>query len=232
MIVFRTTSSRRCLSSHAAWPFLVTHTFPALRGIQVVRKLLKNCTPPTSADQIPNIDPPTLSPTQRMASPSTRPTTSAAVRKTTRSRPAWIGDETLTGKPSDTPAQDQAQATRVVPLSRLILSGNYVTDMGALTLCPLVEASATLAEIDLRDTFIGRKGELVLKKVVTVTWCRLTGTTPGHLVLFDCRTVYDIAITFHSLGSVGAIIDAVSSRALSWNELKRTVHPRTAGCSR
>lgn len=52
-----------------------------------------------------------------------------------------------------------------VPLSRLLLRGNHVTDMGAFSLCPLVEASMTLIEIDLRDTSIGKRGQLALKKV-------------------------------------------------------------------
>lgn len=53
----------------------------------------------------------------------------------------------------------------VVPLARLLLRGNNITDAGALALVPLVEGSPHLTELDLRDNAIGANGKLALKKV-------------------------------------------------------------------
>lgn len=57
------------------------------------------------------------------------------------------------------------QGPHCVPLAVMILRGNYLTDAGALALCPLVEASATLKEIDLRGNFIDNTARAALKKV-------------------------------------------------------------------
>lgn len=58
------------------------------------------------------------------------------------------------------------QRRAIVPLSSLILRGNCVTDAGAVALAPLVEASHSLVEVDLRGNSIGKKGKLALKKVM------------------------------------------------------------------
>lgn len=64
------------------------------------------------------------------------------------------------------PADDGHRRRVVVPLSRLILRGNCVTDAGAVALAPLVQASHSLVEVDLRGNSIGKKGKLALKKVI------------------------------------------------------------------
>lgn len=66
------------------------------------------------------------------------------------------------------PAGDDVRSRAIVPLSRLILSWNYVTDAGAAALAPLVQASHSLVEVDLRGNSIGKKGKLALKKVMFV----------------------------------------------------------------
>jgi len=53
-----------------------------------------------------------------------------------------------------------------VPLARLLLRGNDVSDSGALALAPLVRESPQLTTIDLRDNAIGSNGKLALKKVM------------------------------------------------------------------
>ena len=60
---------------------------------------------------------------------------------------------------------DRRTRVAIVPLSRLILSGNCLTDAGASALAPLVQASHSLEEVDLRGNCIGKKGKLALKKV-------------------------------------------------------------------
>lgn len=55
----------------------------------------------------------------------------------------------------------------VVPLARLLLRGNNITDAGALALIPLVRESPHVTELDLRDNAIGNNGKLALKKVRT-----------------------------------------------------------------
>lgn len=79
------------------------------------------------------------------------------------------GNSTTSG---DAPASsfldtdDDRKRSDFVPLSVLILRGNSLTDAGALLLCPLVEASATLKEVDLRDNLISDTAQGALKKVV------------------------------------------------------------------
>lgn len=76
--------------------------------------------------------------------------------------------------------------TQKVHLSRLLLRGNKVTDAGALALCSLVEASPTLAEVDLRGNSIGRKGEAALKKVTFAERTR----TPSFFFLRVFRVLF------------------------------------------
>lgn len=61
----------------------------------------------------------------------------------------------------------------VVPLARLMLRGNSITDAGVLALVPLVEASVTLEEVDLRGNAIGTQGQLALHNVGA--WAARTG---------------------------------------------------------
>ncbi|CAM9185733.1 unnamed protein product [Ectocarpus sp. 4 AP-2014] len=63
--------------------------------------------------------------------------------------------------------QNTLSSSTIVPLRCLLLRGNNLTDAGALALVPLVEASGSLAAIDLRGNRIGTKGELALKKALT-----------------------------------------------------------------
>ncbi|CAM9153012.1 unnamed protein product, partial [Ectocarpus sp. 8 AP-2014] len=63
--------------------------------------------------------------------------------------------------------QNTLSSSTVMPLRCLLLTGNNLTDAGALALVPLVEASGSLAAIDLRGNRIGTKGELALKKALT-----------------------------------------------------------------
>lgn len=60
---------------------------------------------------------------------------------------------------------DVREHPKFVLLSVMVLRGNSLTDAGALALCPLVEASVTLKEIDLRDNLIGNTARMALKKV-------------------------------------------------------------------
>lgn len=53
-----------------------------------------------------------------------------------------------------------------MPLARLLLRGNNISDAGALALVSLVKESPHLTELDLRDNAIGEKGKLALKKVL------------------------------------------------------------------
>lgn len=62
--------------------------------------------------------------------------------------------------------QSTLSSSTMMPLRCLLLRGNNLTDAGALALVPLVEASGSLAAIDLRGNRIGTKGELALKKVM------------------------------------------------------------------
>ena len=64
------------------------------------------------------------------------------------------------------PAGGEDRRRVIVPLSRLILRGNCLTNAGAVALAPLVQASHSLVEIDLRSNSIGKKGKLTLKKVM------------------------------------------------------------------
>lgn len=68
--------------------------------------------------------------------------------------------------------QTKLISSTTIPLRCLLLRGNNLTDAGALALVPLVEASGSLAAIDLRGNRIGTKGELALKKVMA---CRVKG---------------------------------------------------------
>ncbi|CAM9583693.1 unnamed protein product [Sphacelaria rigidula] len=52
-----------------------------------------------------------------------------------------------------------------MPLLRLILRGNQLSDSGAFALCPLVQSSISLSDLDLSGNYIGRKGALALQKV-------------------------------------------------------------------
>ncbi|CBJ26670.1 expressed unknown protein [Ectocarpus siliculosus] len=63
--------------------------------------------------------------------------------------------------------QNTLSSSAIMPLRCLLLRGNNLTDAGALALVPLVEASSSLAAIDLRGNRIGTKGELALKKALT-----------------------------------------------------------------
>ncbi|CAM9632649.1 unnamed protein product [Ectocarpus sp. 6 AP-2014] len=63
--------------------------------------------------------------------------------------------------------QNTLSSSTIMPLRCLLLRGNNLTDAGALALVPLVEASSSLAAIDLRGNRIGTKGELALKKALT-----------------------------------------------------------------
>lgn len=58
-----------------------------------------------------------------------------------------------------------SHAFPTVPLARLLLRGNNVSDTGALALARLVKESPHLKTIDLRDNAIGAKGKLALQKV-------------------------------------------------------------------
>lgn len=61
-----------------------------------------------------------------------------------------------------------SKANTVVPLARLLLRGNNITDAGAMALVPLVEGSPHVVELDLRDNAIGANGKLALKKVTVL----------------------------------------------------------------
>ncbi|CAM9749611.1 unnamed protein product, partial [Ectocarpus sp. 12 AP-2014] len=63
--------------------------------------------------------------------------------------------------------QNNLSSSTMMPLRCLLLRGNNLTDAGALALVPLVEASGSLAAIDLRGNRIGTKGELALQKALT-----------------------------------------------------------------
>ncbi|CAM9172713.1 unnamed protein product [Ectocarpus fasciculatus] len=63
--------------------------------------------------------------------------------------------------------QSTLSSSTIMPLRCLLLRENNLTDAGALALVPLVEASGSLAAIDLRGNRIGTKGELALKKALT-----------------------------------------------------------------
>lgn len=58
-----------------------------------------------------------------------------------------------------------SKASAVVPLGRLLLRGNNITDAGALALVPLLKESPHVTELDLRDNAIGKNGKMALKKV-------------------------------------------------------------------
>lgn len=66
---------------------------------------------------------------------------------------------------------DSSKLNAIVPLARLMLRGNNITDAGVLALVPLVEACATLQEVDLRGNAIGAEGTLALHKV-NVPWLK------------------------------------------------------------
>lgn len=61
--------------------------------------------------------------------------------------------------------EGSSKASAVVPLGRLLLRGNNITDAGALALVPLLEESPHVTELDLRDNAIGKNGKMALKKV-------------------------------------------------------------------
>lgn len=64
--------------------------------------------------------------------------------------------------------EESAKANAVVPLARLLLRGNNITDAGALLLVPLVKGSPHMSELDLRDNAIGASGKEALKKVMII----------------------------------------------------------------
>lgn len=67
---------------------------------------------------------------------------------------------------------NRSNAFPSVPLARLLLRGNDVSDSGALALAPLVKESPHLTAIDLRDNAIGSNGKLALKKVTEISLFR------------------------------------------------------------
>lgn len=113
----------------------------------------------TSADEMGR------NPTKRIMNPLSPPTspkkgTSAEYCKGNRSTKSNASASTFVI------TDDVREHPNFVPLSVMVLRGNSLTDAGVLALCPLVEASATLKEIDLRDNLIGTTAQVALKKVV------------------------------------------------------------------
>ncbi|CAB1111236.1 unnamed protein product [Ectocarpus sp. CCAP 1310/34] len=83
--------------------------------------------------------------------------------------------------------QNTLSSSTIMPLRCLLLRGNNLTDAGAIALVPLVEASCSLAAIDLRGNRIETKGELALKKVMAcgVTGGRATKRSLEHRIMFE-----------------------------------------------
>lgn len=135
---------------------LLVHTIPQ----QVVQVLLRRCT------HQPKAKPTDWNAPRKGAKTSgsipSPPKSPEEVRLPEGQRNEGVTD----GNAILSPAGDGHRRRTIVPLSRLILRGNCLTDAGAVALAPLVRASHSLMEVDLKGNSIGKKGKLALKKVV------------------------------------------------------------------